>query len=324
MGRYLGLLGTDAYTGIVEEMKLGRYHIAGADAPQKAVAGVRAAVKRVKNTAWVASYAQLTNSTADTINFTAPMMAGAVPNGKVKFKLATSLTDAMSVAIGTGESIDTVTVTLAKTTAGNNTAAKIQAAVRALGTVNGIDVSAFTCTGSASWDENTVAKGDDTAVAMANGVTGDYDIYTTGITNPAVPRTITATSGGTANDIGAVAVYIYGTDFAGNLIEEELPVFTVNSATTVESTQAFKTVTQVKIPAHDGANATTSIGYGNGFGLPYKLSHTVGMKLAIGGTEDANAPTYYTDATTLSKNYVAVNSSTTLDGIKDVDIYMWI
>jgi len=322
MGRFLGSLGTDAYSGEVEEMKLGRYHVAAC--PQKDTDAVMAAVKRVKTTAWVASYAQLTNSTTDTINFTAPMMAGAVPNDKVKFKLATSSNDAMSVAIGTGDSIDTVTVTLANTTADNNTAAKIQAAVRALGTVNGIDVSGITCTGSAQWDARTVAKNDDTAVAMANGVTGDYDEYTTGFTNPGVPRTITATSGGTANDIGAVAVYIYGTDYQDNAIEEQLPYFTANSATTVESTRAYKTVTKVMIPAHDGADATTSIGFGNGIGLPYLLDHNVGMKLAIGGVEDTNAATFNIDADEISKNYVAINASTTLDGVKDVDIYMWL
>jgi hypothetical protein len=322
MGRYLGSLGTDAYTGEVEEMKLGRYHVAAC--PQKDTDAVMAAVKRVKTTAWVASYATLTCSTNDTITMTAPMMMGGTPNDKVKFVLATSQTDVMSVAAGTGATADTVTITLAKTSASNNTAAKIQVAIRALGTVNGIDVSGITCTGSAQWDANAVAKADDTAVAMANGVTGDYDEYTTGFTNPGVPRTITATSGGTANDIGAVAVYIYGTDYQDNAIEEELPYFTANSATTVESTRAYKTITKVMLPVHDGAAATTSIGFGNGIGLPYLLDHTVGMKLAIGGTEDANAPTYNIDADEISKNYVAINALTTLDGVKDVDIYMWI
>lgn len=322
MGRYLGSLGTDAYTGEVEEMKLGRYHVAAC--PQKDTDAVMAAVKRVKTTAWVASYATLTNSTSDTITMTAPMMDGALPNGKLKFKLATSSDDVMSVAAGSGATADTVTITLAKTTPGKNTAAKIQVAIRALGTVNGIDVSGITCTGSAQWDERAVAKADDTAVAMAHGVTGDYDEYKTGFTNPGVPRTITATSGGTANDIGAVAVYIYGTDYQDNAIEEELPYFTANSATTVESTRAYKTVTKVMIPAHDGADATTSIGFGNGIGLPYLLDHNVGMKLAIGGVEDTNAATFNIDADEISKNYVAINASTTLDGVKDVDIYMWL
>jgi len=322
MGRYLGSLGTDAYTGEVEEMKLGRYHVAAC--PQKDTDAVMAAVKRVKTTAWVASYATLTCSTNDTITMTAPMMDGAKPNAELKFVLATASDDVLAVTKGSGATVDTVTITLAKTTPGKNTAALIQAAIRALGTVNGVDVSGITCTGSEQWDARAVAKKDDTAVAMAHGVTGDYDEYITGFTNPGVPRTITATSGGTANDIGAVAVYIYGTDYQDNAIEEELPYFTANSATTVESTRAYKTVTKVMIPAHDGADATTSIGFGNGIGLPYLLDHTVGMKLAIGGTEDSNAPTYNIDADEISKNYVAISASTTLDGVKDVDIYMWI
>ena len=322
MGRFLGSLGTDAYSGEVEEMKLGRYHVAAC--PQKDVDAVMAAVVGVKTTAWVASHATIVNSLDDTLTISAPMMFGATPNGEVKFVAATADDDVLAVTVGTGVAADTVTVSLAKTSAANNTAALIQAAIRTLVTVNGIDVTGFVCTGSANWNARTVATKDSTVFAMANGVTGDYDEYTTGFTNPGVPRTITATSGGTANDIGAVAVYIYGTDFQDKAISEQLPYFTANSATTVESTRAYKTITKVMLPVHDGAAATTSIGFGNGIGLPYKLSHTVGMKLAIGGTEDANAPTYHTDADEISKNYVAINASTTLDGVKDVDIYMWI
>ena len=123
MGRYLGSLGTDAYTGEVEEMKLGRYHVAAC--PQKDTDAVMAAVKRVKTTAWVASYATLTCSTNDTITMTAPMMDGALPNAELKFVLATSLTDVMSVTKGTGETADTVTITPQRLLR-QNTAAKIQ------------------------------------------------------------------------------------------------------------------------------------------------------------------------------------------------------
>ena len=316
MSRLDSYLRTDARDVKVEAMSVARYKIANAAAAD--ADGVMTATKRTSTTAWVASYATLTNSTSDTLTISAPAMMGAKPNGKVKFKLATSLDDKMSVTVGTGEGADTVTITLAKTTASNNTAAKIQAAIRALGTVNGIDVSGFNCAGSQNWDTQAVAKADDNAVALANGVTGDYDEITEGLSNPPEPRTITATAGGTAGDVANVAVYIYGTDFDDQPIEEELPYFTANSATSnvVTGTKAFKTITKVLLPAHDGADATTSIGFSDVFGLPFKLDNKM-IRVAFDGAWEATAPTI-SISDTLSLNTIDIVG--TPDGEKDVEI----
>ena len=318
MSRLDSYLRTDARDVKVEAMSVARYKIANAAAAD--ADGVMTATKRTSTTAWVASYAELTNSTSDTLTISAPAMMGAKPNGKVKFKLATSLDDTMSVTVGTGEDADTVTITLAKTTASNNTAAKIQAAIRALGTVNGIDVSGFNCAGSQNWDTQAVAKADDNAVALADGVTGDYDEITEGLSNPPEPRTITATAGGTAGDVANVAVYIYGTDFDDQPIEEELPYFTANSATSnvVTGTKAFKTITKVLLPAHDGADATTSIGFSDVFGLPFKLDNKM-IRVAFDGAWEATAPTI-SISDTLSLNTIDIVG--TPDGEKDVEIIM--
>ena len=316
MSRLDSYLRTDARDVKVEAMSVARYKIANAAAAD--ADGVMTATKRTSTTAWVASYATLTNSTSDTLTISAPAMMGAKPNGKVKFKLATSKDDKMSVTVGTGEGADTVTITLAKTTASNNTAAKIQAAIRALGTVNGIDVSGFNCAGSQNWDTQAVAKADDNAVALAGGVTGDYDEITEGLSNPPEPRTITATAGGTAGDVANVAVYIYGTDFDDQPIEEELPYFTANSATSnvVTGTKAFKTITKVLLPAHDGADATTSIGFSDVFGLPFKLDNKM-IRVAFDGAWEATAPTI-SISDTLSLNTIDIVG--TPDGEKDVEI----
>ncbi len=318
MSRLDSYLRTDARDVKVEAMSVARYKIANAAAAD--ADGVMTATKRTSTTAWVASYATLTNSTSDTLTISAPAMMGAKPNGKVKFKLATSLDDTMSVTVGTGEDADTVTITLAKTTASNNTAAKIQAAIRALGTVNGIDVSGFNCAGSQDWDTQAVAKADDYAVALADGVTGDYDEITEGLSNPPEPRTITATAGGTAGAVANVAVYIYGTDFDDQPIEEELPYFTANSATSnvVTGTKAFKTITKVLLPAHDGADATTSIGFSDVFGLPFKLDNKM-IRVAFDGAWEATAPTI-SISDTLSLNTIDIVG--TPDGEKDVEIIM--
>lgn len=318
LNRHDNLLRTDVVGFGIDEMQVARYHIA--DAAAADADGVMTAVKRVKTTAWVAASATLTNSTSDTLTIAAPAMMGATPNEEVKVKLATSLTDVMSVAAGTGETADTITITLAKTSPANNTAALIQAAIRALGTVNSIDVSGFNCTGSASWDAQAVAKGDDTAVALDNGVTGDYDEITTGLTNPPEPRTLTATAAGTAGDVANVAVYAYGTDFNDQPIEEESTYFTANSnsANVATFSKAFKTVTKLKIPAHDGADATTAVGFSDVFGLPIKLGHKM-VRVAFDGAWEATAPTINI-SDDLSGNTIDIVG--TPNGEKDVDIVM--
>lgn len=317
MSRLDNRLRTDARNVTVEAMSVARYKIAAAAAADND--GVMAAVKRVKTTAWVASTAKLTNSTSDTLDTSAPAMMGATPNGNVKVKLATSETDEMSVAV-TGDDSDTITITLAKTTPGKNKAALIQAAIRALGIVNGIDVSGFNCVGSATWDTKTVAKGDDNAVALASGVTGDYDEITEDLTGPPEPRTITATASGTADDVANVAVMVYGTDYDDQPIEEELPYFQANSASnnTVKGQKAFKTVTKVLLPAHDGANATTAIGFSDVFGLPFKLDDKM-LRVAFDGSWEATAPTVNVSET-LCLNTIDIAG--TPDGTKDVDIIM--
>ena len=142
---------------------------------------------------------------------------------------------------------------------------------------------------------------------------------TTGITNPAVPRNITATAGGTAGDIKAIQVVITGTNYNDEEITETLPAFTENTAGTVVGTKAFKTVTKIDVPAHDGTGATTVIGWGDLFGIPYKID-----------IPDLIIKKYFnkaTDAGTLANSATALESNTydpagTPDGAKDIDLYL--
>lgn len=89
--------------------------------------------------------------------------------------------------------------------------------------------------------------------------TGSDQTVTTGINGLVRFSRITATSGGTANDIKNIQVTIGGTDPNGTAITEVLPVFTTDNATTVTGVKIFATVNSVAIPAHDGTGATTSI-----------------------------------------------------------------
>lgn len=321
MERHDDLLRTDAYGVTADNMHIGRIHIDPADALVADTDGIMLATKRVKTTVWVPSSATQICATDDTLAISAPTMMGADPNGEVKFLMATAADDVLAVSIGTGEAIDTVTISLAKTTPAKNTAALIQAAIRALLTVNGIDVTAFVCVGSATWDANAVAKKNDTVVAMASGVTGTVDEITVGLSDPPQARNATATSGGTGGDIANIAVTVYGLDMEGVAIEETLPYFTANSATTVVGKKAFSHFTKVAVPSHDGPNATTAIGFGSLFGLPYKLDQKL-IQVAFDGVFEATPPTIVIDEDELCNNTIEIAG--TLNGEKAVDFILFL
>lgn len=168
-------------------------------------------------------------------------------------------------------------------------------------------------------------------VAAADAVAADTDgvhaaldgaahaTTTTGITNPAVPRNITATAGGTAGDIKAVQVVITGTNYADEVITETLPAFTVDTPGTVEGSKAFKTITNINVPAHDGTGATTIIGWGDKLGLPYLLAHNTVLKTYLNNTLEGTAPTVAVSAAAIESNTIDLNSA--LDG-HVVDAYL--
>jgi len=158
-----------------------------------------------------------------------------------------------------------------------------------------------------------------TGVHAAMNSTGTPLVVTTGITNPAVPRNVTATAGGTATDIKAIQVVVAGTDFADEAITETLPAFTVDTAGSVAGNKAFKTITSISVPNHDGNGATTAIGFGDKLGLPYKLPHNTVIETYVDNAKEATAPTVTTSVTVLDGN--TLDPNTALNG-KVVDIYL--
>ena len=149
--------------------------------------------------------------------------------------------------------------------------------------------------------------------------TGVAQTITSGLTNPAVPRNITATSGGTAGDIAAVQVIVAGTNFFNEAITETLPVFTENSATTVVGNKAFKTVTSVTIPAHDGTAATTSIGWGDKLGLHHRRAFISCVSAFLNNVLESTAAVLTFSATAIESNTIDLNSA--LNGTK-VDAHL--
>jgi hypothetical protein len=151
--------------------------------------------------------------------------------------------------------------------------------------------------------------GTTTAVHAAVTDNGSQQVVTSGLTNPDVPRNVTATAGGTASDIKAIQVTVIGTDARGRSISETLPAFTADTAGTVVGSKAFATVTSVTIPAHDGTGATTSIGLGAKLGLGVLLARNTVKDAYLNGVKEGSAPTVVVSATALESNTVQLGSA---------------
>ena len=177
----------------------------------------------------------------------------------------------------------------------------------------------FTCAAGGDWNTAAVATGEDGAVEFKNGQTAAPDVITEGITQPSVPRNITATAGGTAGDIAAIQVTVEGTNYADEPISETLGAFTEDTAGTVAGNKAFKTVTKVTIPAHDGTGATTAIGFGEKLGLPFKLAHNTVLAAYKDNVLESTAPGVTTSATHVENNTVDLNNAL---NSKAVDVYL--
>ncbi|NLW89995.1 MAG: hypothetical protein GXY34_00115 [Syntrophomonadaceae bacterium] len=167
---------------------------------------------------------------------------------------------------------------------------------------------------------NAVAADNDAVHATIDCSSDTKVEVTTGFANPAVPRNITATVAcDTAANIKAVQVKVTGTNYLDEVITEDLPAFTDNTAGTVIGNKAFKTVTKVEIPAMDGAGVTVTIGFGDKLGLPKKLAHNTVLFAFLNNVKESTPPTVAVSATAIDGNTVDLNSA--LDG-HVVDVYL--
>lgn len=149
-------------------------------------------------------------------------------------------------------------------------------------------------------------------------VDGTAHTLTSGFTQPPSPRCLSITYGGTQTDIkGGHQVTLTGKDGAGNAISETFPAATADTAGTVVGTKAFAYVDpSCSIPAHDGAGATTSIGWTEKLGLPYKLPYNSVLKALLNGTPEGTAPTVTTSSSNVALNTVDLASSLTGNPVK--------
>ena len=246
------------------------------------------------------------SAVTDILTTTIPAAEGAYGN-EIKIILTTAADDVLAVT-KTAET-KAINIALANSTAAKNAAALIQTAIRALTSLGSVSLTAVTCAAGGNWDTAAIATGETGSVYFSGGLS-PVDSLSTGFTDPPCARNVTATAGGTAGDIKAIRVNVYGKRNGEN-IEELLPAFTVNTPGTVVGSLAFDEITLVDIPAHDGLGATTAIGFGELIGLPYKLSAKRVLLTLNDGAVDT-APALTISSTVLAANTVDFNGS--LDG----------
>ena len=316
-------LQTDAYSLPLEEVKLARMTIAAADAT---VADTDRILTATAATGPCTATLVAASNPADTLTIAFVATQADDPVGVITFKLEANGED--TLAVSASDTTGIINIKLAKTDATKNTASLIRAAIRAVtpdggvqGTVKGIDVSAVECTAGGSWDTAAKAPGANmSSVACVGG--GGQTILAADLTaQPSCPRNITATAGGTENDIGAVSVIVYGTNIDDQPISETLTAFTVNNPGTKAGTKAFKTVTSVFLPSHDGTGATVAIGTGEVLGLPFMFTKKPLCLATLNGAFETTFPAIVVDPDEIENN--TVDLSTTLNST-EVCVYLGI
>lgn len=305
---------TDAVRVPLEEVHVARMTFTAAEAvaaSTTALMAARAATAPCSLTLIAAS------SDNDKLTITFPATSADDPVGVLTVTLVAAEDNALAVTAS--DTTGLITISLANSTASNNTAAKITTALNgvtpangAAGIVKGIDVSKVVCAAVGSWDSAAVAPKatGQSGVAFAGGA-GETIIPDTTVLfhQPPCARTITATAAGTQNDTGAVAVVVTGTNINDEVITETLPAFVENQSATKTGTKAFKTITSVFLPSHDGTGATVSLGYSDALGVPFKFSKKPYLRATLDGVIEANPPVTTIDADKIEKNTVDLNSS---------------
>lgn len=156
------------------------------------------------------------------------------------------------------------------------------------------------------WSTDEAAANDADAIMLStNGKTSAQNI-TEDLNNPPCVRSLTVTAGGTAGDIKAGSVRVYGTNYADEEIYEDFE-FSADTGATVSGAKAFKTVTKVTIPAQDGTGCTFTVGTGSKLGLPFRFASKPLFIATLGGSADAG--TLAVDNDELEKNGYTPNAS---------------
>lgn len=146
------------------------------------------------------------------------------------------------------------------------------------------------------------------AYILAATATAAASVVTAGLANPDVPRTVTATPGGTTANVLAVSVIIKGTSIEDAVITETLPAFTVGSGASVTGLKAFKTITSVTFPVI-GAATSATIGTSSALALNHRIMANVILMAFLGLVREATLPTVTVDVINIENNTITLASA---------------
>lgn len=158
-----------------------------------------------------------------------------------------------------------------------------------------------------------------TAVMAATAVAAAGQTFTTGITNPDVPRALSVTvAASTGAHIAAGSIVVTGKNVEGKTITESFAV-SDDTAATITGVLAFKEVTSVAVPAQDGASVTVAVGTRDILGLNHRVPSGATYRVVTqttGGTRAIqSAPSASTQSTTLVEANT-ITPATAPDGTK--------
>ena len=162
---------------------------------------------------------------------------------------------------------------------------------------------------------------DNVAAANAAGVHADITLtastqnITTGITNPAISRTVSI-KGTKAGGSLTGNVVVTGTGMDDEVVTDTLAL---NDDNVVQGDQVFKTITNIAVPVRVTADDKVSVGFGLGIGIDAFLPANTVILVTCDGAYEATRPTVAYSATVKASNYFAAN--TTPNGSYDYRVY---
>lgn len=159
-----------------------------------------------------------------------------------------------------------------------------------------------------------------TATVAAAVVLTTTDLLLSGVLGH--PRQVTFTTAGGTPAHAPASVAVEGTDVDGRFQTETINL--AQTAATVSTTKAYKTVTKVSYPAADGVSATVAIGWAAPVGLSRAIKARAGLteplKEILNGAEIAPATGTFTAAAT-NPPYGLYTPATPGNGTNDYAIF---
>lgn len=163
------------------------------------------------------------------------------------------------------------------------------------------------------WLSAAAAAEDGILSTVITGTTAAQTLTTEVFETPDFPRNVVLNPDGNTSDCAAGSFVVTGTNIFDEAITETITVTTNQAHDTLSAgAKAFKTLTQITVPAMDGAGVTFHLGTGDALGLNRMLGMNTVRMAALANVTEGTAPTVTVNSTAVDGNTIDLNSA--LDG----------